>query len=351
MTEKDLNYVIGVLKGEEAEPPSDWFVVLGFLQSHRIEGLFYNRAKKQGIILPKKAEKLLSETFMRQKRRVEFVRGYIRELSQAMSENGADYIFLKGSVLSNLSEENSVYQDGERISNDIDLLVKPDGIGAAEKALQVLGYQQGEYEKESGKIRAYTRLEIVKRRMNRGEAAPFIKLTGDPEIPFVEADINFSLGNTPGAGLPLLEAMLQTSQKYCGHVRMQVPNDEMFFMHLIMHQYKESELYFTVERGKDLDLYKLADIYYLYKGEKFEREKLYKISEEFETKKEVGAVLWQVGEVFSDEKLRKYAENFGTEQPKVLDYEGKKQYKWATGIRKRITTFDTRKYLKEEAGK
>ena len=132
MTERELQYITDILKGQEPRKQrEDWYGLLGFLQSHRIGGLFYNRAKIQGIPLPKRAVRLLRESFERQKRRTEFLRGYIAELSAALQEAGAECVFLKGSVLSNLSD-NEIYADGERSSNDIDLLAEPSCVGEIE---------------------------------------------------------------------------------------------------------------------------------------------------------------------------------------------------------------------------
>lgn len=348
MTERELQYITDILKGQEPqEQPEDWYRVLGFLQCHRVAGLFYNRAKKQSIPLPKRAEKLLRNTFEGQKRRVEFMRGYIAELSAALQEAGAGCVFLKGSVLSNLSD-NEIYADGERSSNDIDLLAKPSCIGEIEKVLRELGYVQGEYSAEEKTVRPYTRLEIVKRRMNRGEAAPFIKRTGNTEIPFIEVDINFSLGNTPNDGQELLAEMVGSGLTYKGKVPLCVPGEEMFFLHLILHQYKESCLYFMAERGKELDLYKLADIYYLIKAEAFDKKKAVEIANQYQIIDRLGAVLQQVGEVFEDDAILTEAQKYGIEQPDVVDYERKRRYEWTVPIRERICSYSALKYLRQK---
>ena len=348
MTKRELQYITDILKGQEPQKqPEDWYGLLGFLQSHRIAGLFYNRAKRQGIPLPKRADKLLRESFERQKRRVEFMRGYIAELSAALQEAGAGCVFLKGSVLSNLSD-NEIYADGERSSNDIDLLTKPSCIGEIEKVLRELGYVQGEYSAEEKTIRPYTRLEIVKRRMNRGEVAPFIKRTDNAEIPFIEVDINFSLGNTPGDGQELLAEMIETGLDYKGKVPLCVPGEEMFFLHLILHQYKESCLYFMAERGKELDLYKLADIYYLIKAEAFDQKKAVEIANQYQIIDRLGTVLQQVGEVFEDDAILTEAQKYGIEQPDVVDYERKRRYEWTVPIRERICSYSALKYLRQK---
>ena len=61
MTGQDLKYVVSVLKDEKTNGAPDWYAVLGFLSCHRIAGLFYKHAKKCGLELPKKAEKILKE--------------------------------------------------------------------------------------------------------------------------------------------------------------------------------------------------------------------------------------------------------------------------------------------------
>ena len=213
--------------------------------------------------------------------------------------------------------------------------------------LRDLGYMQGEYDRLRGGFCAFSRREVVTRRMNRGETAPFIKLTDDPEIPFVEADINFSLGSTPDEGRELLAEMIESGRQYKGRVPLRVPEEELFFLHLILHQYKESSLYFMAERGKELDLYKLADIYYLWKASAFDAEKLQSIVQRYGIGEKLGAVLWQVGEVFDDSALRSTAEEYGAVQPYVLDYTAKKRYLYAVPVRERMCAFDATHFLRE----
>lgn len=347
MKEQDLQYIIKILKGEEPhEQPSDWYSLLGFLQCHRIAGLFYSRALKMGLPLSKRAEKQLSEIFERQKRRVKFMRKYISELSDVLQKRKAECVFLKGSVLTNLSDF-AIYSDGERSFNDIDLLVEPGKIEDIESVLRHLGYVQGKYDAEEKTIKPYTRLEIVKRRMNRGEVAPFVRLTGCEEIPFVEVDINFSLGNTPHEEQKLLAEMVGTGMIYEGKVCLRVPNDEMFFLHLILHQYKESCSYFMVERGKELELYKLADIYFLFNPDALDKRRCEKVVSYYHLEDKYGAVLEQVGEIFNDEEIKNYADRFYRHQPEIINYEKKRKYSWMASIRERLCAFDSVKYLQD----
>lgn len=348
MTEKDLECVISVLKEKKVAKKADWYSVLGFLFFHRLAGLFYSRAKKQDLAFPKKIEKILQETFLKQQRKVVFMRKQLKEITERLSQAGARYMLLKGSVLCNIAEEDvNIYQDGERVSNDIDLLVKSDEIASVGKLLYELGFVQGRYISEDDTIQEFSRLEIVKRRLNRGEVAPFVKKTGDKEFPFIEVDVNFSLGNTPSEGQKLLEEMIDSARTYKGKVKMSVPMEELFFLHLIMHQYKESRLFFMVDRAKDLDLYKLADIYYLFHSGVLDFQRLYKLVEKHGLQQQTGSVLKQVGEAFFDEKIIGYAKKFECEPPTVIDYERKKEYGWQADVRKRLCAADSKKYLKE----
>ena len=348
MTGQDLKYVVSVLKDEKTNGAPDWYAVLGFLSCHRIAGLFYKHAKKCGLELPKKAEKILKETYERQRRKVVFMRKELATITLKLSEMQVPYMLLKGSVLTNLGEDDIViYADGERSSNDIDLLSLPESITPISKTLRELGFIQGVYDRNSDAIKEFSRTEIIKRRMNRGEVAPFVKKTGNTEFPFIEVDINFSLGNTPSEGSALLREMIENSVEYNGKVPMKVPDGALFFLHLIMHQYKESCLLFMVEHSKDLDLYKLADIYYLLKADILDYERLEMLVKKFLLNQEIGTVLKQVGEIFADDEIVDYAKKFGNVEPFVVDYENKKKYKWTEIVAKRLCSLDSRKYLIE----
>lgn len=348
MTEKDLDYVVSVLKGEKTSVIPDWFSVMGFLIGNRIGGLFYNRAKSVGIFLPKKIETLLADIFNRQKRRVCLMREYLKIISERLKCTGVEYSFLKGSVLCNISFNNgNLYVDGERTSNDIDILVEQSGLSEINRSLADIGFIQGKYDAENNKIEEFSRLEIINRRLNRGEVAPFIKLTGNSEIPFIEIDVNFSLGNTPTEGKEVLSLILRYARDYGGKLDLRVADKELFFLHLIMHQYKESCVYFMVERSKDLDFYKLADIYYYVKADILDWDVLKRIIKDYQLEQQTGTVLWQVGEAFADENILNLSETFSRNQPRVIDYGRKKKYEWSVGIRKRICEFNNAKYLKE----
>ena len=81
MSDESLNYIFKILKGIKPLEEPEWFSILGFLSLHRIEGLFYKKALELDIFLPLKVKKNLKKSFDRQKRRVEFMKDYVEELS------------------------------------------------------------------------------------------------------------------------------------------------------------------------------------------------------------------------------------------------------------------------------
>lgn len=348
ISQDNINYIIKVLKCDEPQIEPDWYETLGFLFCHKIAGLFYNKSVTLGLKLPKKLDFILRDAFEKQKRSVVCKREYIKKISEALKQSGAKHVFLKGSVLANAKfDTKRIYMDGERVSNDIDILVGPTEITAVSDVLRDLNFIQGIYDRNKREIFEFSRMEIIKRRMTRGEVAPFVKITDNAEFPFVEIDINFSLGNTPEDGQELLRAIIQTASYRKGEADIYSPNNEMFFAHLIMHQYKESCLYFMVQRSKELDLYKLADMYYLLKNNVIDLNMLDGIIKRYEIENQAGAVLEQVGEVFNDDRILQLAREYGGKQPPVIDYENKKQYVWQTDVRSRLCKFSAIDLLKE----
>lgn len=347
MTDTSLNYIFKILKGLIPTEEPDWFSVLGFLSLHRIEGLFYKKVTALGIILPLKVNKVLKTAFDRQKRRVEFLREQVNEISSTLVSHNVEHVLLKGSVFANSTNELAIYVDGERSSNDIDILVKPDKITDLSNHLKKLGYIQGIFDETTNSIIPFSRKEVLSRRMNRGEVAPFIKLTKNAEVPFIEIDINFSLGNTPNEFNELLGRMIDNRVLSKGKFDFYALDLEMFFIHLIMHQYKESCLYFMVSRSKDIDIYKLADIYYLIKRKSFNVMKLNEIVKSFRLDEQFGAVLNQVAMAFDDEEIFVMANAYKVINPTIIDYNNKKNYCFNVGIRSRLKVFNSINYLEE----
>ena len=167
------------------------------------------------------------------------------------------YALLKGAYLV------SLYPEGLRTSNDIDILVNESDLSVVEKLLKLSGFLQGNI--RNGIFAPASRAEIVSSRMNRGETVPFIKEIGLPGMTYLEIDINFSLdfkakqeNDAVAALLGCTQPLIETGN---GNLFTLCPAD--FLLHLCCHLYKEAATYAWVEMERDLSLYKFADLYLL----------------------------------------------------------------------------------------
>ncbi len=378
MHKKELKFVLNILKDNktETEKNLDWYWITGFCELNKISGYFYNNLKKQNIVIPQSAERKLNEILRKNKYRNVIMRDYIQELSDELRVKGIRYAFLKGSVLSNINFQfgeravtcmtknetirekyiqqatKSFYEDGERISNDIDILVSQKDISLLENLLKKMGFKQGYYDWNAEKTVELSRKEIISRRMNRGETAPFIKEINNQILPFIEVDINFSLGYAPASNKNMLTDIFENAINYSGKIigglKSLMADD--FFLHLILHQYKESVLYSMVMRNKDSELYKYLDLYLFIKRGYIDIFSLYTKVKKYGIEEAVYSVFSDMAEIFSDAALSECAEIFKSDKPvirKVIDPPTGRTFIWDNQLGDRIDVFNKTVFLKE----
>ena len=373
----ELNFVLNVLQDKPSIPEKslDWYWILGFLELNKIGGYFFNKIKESGIKIPQSAERKLSQVLKMQSERNRFMRKYIQDISDELRYEKLRFAFLKGSVLSNtnfrfseksfscmtLSEDREqtyrrqagepFYGEGERVSNDIDLLVEQKDISAISEVLKNMGFVQGYYDFRENKIVALPRTEILSRRMNRGETAPFVVATDHPSVPFIEVDINFSLDYLPNSHEDMLHAILKETIGYAGNISSGIRSlrADDFFLHLIMHQYKESILYSMVQRNKDAELYKLLDIYLFIKRGYIELSGLYNKVKKYGLEQPIYSIMRSISELFTDFHFSDYASMF---QPKdgedeVIEPPTGRRFVWEKPLSERINFFNKGQFLRE----
>lgn len=346
----EIKFIAGVLTGGEPHCAADfdWYYILGFLELHKIAGVFFCRAAEKNIKIPTAVLRKLQEIFNGQEYRVRLMRKWIEDISYELDCAKLDYVFLKGSVLAHTDFcGKEAYSDGERVSNDIDILVRSSCVTEVANALKNMGFKQGFWDFKSGQFNPLSRAEIVSRRMNRGETAPFIALTENERVPFIEVDVNFSVDYLPTGQERLVEAMLSNKKRYYGKMQSGLygSSPEWFFIHLILHQYKESVLYFMAERGKEADLYKLFDIYLLLNNGAVNLETVNNISVVYGLTDRVCAVLQSVQKTFGCE-IPEWAKAEQRE-PRVVMPAENREFEWTAPIDERIEKFNRLPYLKE----
>lgn len=306
MLKEDLQFALSVLKGTRPQSAvSDWFAVLGFLELNKVAGYFYNRARDLQLELPQRVGRRLAQIYRQQVERNRRMDEQIRAVSDVLRTCGVPYAFIKGAVLRHAdfspgqADARPLYAAGERVSNDVDVLIAPSAIGKVSAALRAAGFVNGYYDFAAERIVELPRAEVLARRMNRGETAPFLRPLPGAELPFIEIDVNFALGYLPTGDGELTARLLANATDYAGAdgpLRSLAPYD--FFLHLVLHQYKESVLYSMVVRGKDAEVYKLLDLYLFLRRGYIEPEKFADYAVQTGTAQQAYAVLRSVERVF-----------------------------------------------------
>jgi hypothetical protein len=368
MKKSDLNFVLNVLqekKSAKVPPQTDWYNVLGFLELHRISGPFYHAAKKLNITLPQQVLRKLKSVIYVQAQRNQKLHMYASKLSDGLREREIKHAFLKGSILNNaylyydglvsphayLREGNEygikakIYEPGDRISNDIDILIAPESITQTDKVLKELGFTQGYWDFYKDNIVPLSRHEIISRRMNRGETAPYLQKSETAVLPFIEIDVNFSLDYLPTGNEDLSSVMLDSIRHHSNGLHSM--SILFFFIHLLLHQYKEMTVLSMVKRNKDTELYKYLDIYKIVKAGLIEWQRFLATIRKYGIETECLSVLKNTTEIFDTLKidLPDGAQSF------VIDPENNnKKYGWTKPIRERLLYFNSARFLSGGGG-
>ena len=244
-----MKTALALLNGETPDCSQiDWYEFSGFCDFHRIAGYL---ADKLPAGVPPQVRRHFDLQRACQALRQQTLSDAAAEIEKALTEKGLSHAFLKGSALCG-----ECYAAGERDSNDVDLLILPEDAGGAGKTLEALGYVQGRV--EAGEIVPFSRAEIVSRRMNRGETAPYVRRAETALAPFVEIDLNFSPDELPASDPRVVREFLSRSRPNARGLTVLSDVDSLIF--LCTHLYKEATVLSMVRRYKDLELYKYLDL-------------------------------------------------------------------------------------------
>jgi len=350
MYKKDLNFIIDIIKDKSTKHTvNDWYSLLGFIETNKLSGYILNKLKRKKLEIPKLIYSSLYNTYSLQKVRNNVLRKFINKISYELEINNINHAFLKGSILSNCSFDNKtpIYKLGERTSNDIDILINPKDLGKLEKILEKLHFKQGYYDYFKEKVILFDRKEIISRRMNRNETAPWVLKTTNTIVPFIEIDINFSTSNLSNDN-KLTDKLLSNTVCYKSidnnYIRTLEKYD--FIIHLILHAYKELTNKFQVDRHKDIQLYKFLDLYLLLSKD-IDLNELLKLVKEYHVEYETFVIFYKLYEIFDLSSFMSFCFSFDYESlPLIIqDFENKELFVFKDTINERLLHFDNRKSL------
>ncbi|MGW4794904.1 nucleotidyltransferase family protein [Nonomuraea sp. NPDC004297] len=111
------------------------------------------------------------------------------EVTGALRADGVRCAATKGMIL-----ESTVYAGaGERMLGDIDLMVAPADRERAAGVIRELGFTPAYVDKSAGRVRSFTRAQLIGYRLDPDHLPAFIRPTGDPVVPHVPLDVACSL--------------------------------------------------------------------------------------------------------------------------------------------------------------
>ena len=231
-------------------------VILGQLLYNRMGGVAYYTLKECRLLdaVPREFRNALKDSYNVGIEKASSFSVCLDQICEALHTADFDYALLKGAYL------NSIYPEGLRTSNDVDILIERKNLSAICKLLKRCGYTQGNI--RNGEFVPASRTEIVSSMMNRGETVPFIKEVDLPKLRFCEIDLNFSMDYKPTQDSEIMTDFL-TDSMCAGKPGMKILSKTDFLIHLCLHIYKEATVMAWVNMHRDMSLYKFCDIYVL----------------------------------------------------------------------------------------
>ncbi|MCI8793035.1 MAG: nucleotidyltransferase family protein [Eubacterium sp.] len=231
----------------------DWDRFLGLVINHRVNGVICKRCKDiRGV--PYVLRRALDYMLLSQRVRNHYHKNEIHKLFLVMEEKEINYAFLKGAVLNAI-----YYEDGERISNDTDILVDVKDLDKIIRLCTSIGYVQGHIEND--RLIKATKKDILFSRLNTYETVPFIKKIDNDYVNFHIFDINFRLGNDDMEKMSpfMLQGTKIVSKE---NIVLRTMPVEKFLIYLCIHLFREAVMVYKIVQGTDLVLYKFMDIHH-----------------------------------------------------------------------------------------
>lgn len=336
------------VQGLFCTPGFNWHEFLGISMINRVNGVVYMNIKDmEGI--PIYVKYFLEIAYLEQKERTRIHGDEIIKVSKIFEENGIRHVFLKGSVLNTI-----IYNPGDRISNDTDIMVHVEDLENTVKLLKEEGYIQGDVVDE--KLIPATKKEILFARLNTYEIVPLNKPIDERYLPFHEVDVNFRLGNdaTQEESTKLLDNTVVLEEN--GYRIRTLPMEE-FLMFLCVHHYREAVMVFKIAQGNDLTLYKFMDIHHLLssRGEDIDWEKLREKVAKMNRQKDVYYTLFYAEQLYPGTISEEHLNLFKPDDVSFLDeYRGKDNsnevYTWKMDFVHRVFSYDRQIEAMENIG-
>jgi hypothetical protein len=179
------------------------------------------------------------------------------EIIAVLKEPGVRVACTKGIVL-----EQTLYDGkGQRPIGDIDFMINPEDGKTVTAVMHDLGFEHGYLDQSTGKIKSFTRRDLIGYSLNPDHLAPFFKNLDDPLLMHVHADFACSLTWTQCRyQIPVSEALADLKSVAVPGGVLPCLNLHYQFIFTLLHLLREAWVLNWVDLGQDVNLIKFADV-------------------------------------------------------------------------------------------
>ena len=244
------------------------------------------------------------------------------------------YALVKGAALSKRAYGETYYRN----FGDIDLLIERKNSNEVKNILLEDGFIQGKV--IDGRIKPFTREEIIFQSSQSHQTAPFVKELKNSVVDHVNIDLNYDIywGEiNPRADMS--DFLNDTKIENINGVNFKGLNKELDFIFLCLHHYKHlNSIYLITEGSINLSLF--CDIYYYLKNNKLDIDTLLAYAKSINAENYIYYCAYYTAKIFGESLISDVMEAFYSDEgSRLVDCYGlndKERKKWNVGFNERL---------------
>jgi hypothetical protein len=216
--------------------------------------------------IPKSLKKHLQTVLDLNRAKTTIFRDEAAKIVKVLNEPNVRFVGTKGIVF-----ESTLYEgNGSRYMNDMDFMITPSQKDTVKSVISQLGYQTGEFDWSSGKVKSHSRKDMMTYQLNPDHLPASAKLIDNPIIRCVHIDFANSLTWTRSPfDVPVETALAEISyQSIPGYQDIQMPcfSPTFQFIFTILHLFREAWFERWLNWKQDVNLSKFADVIRLWRA-------------------------------------------------------------------------------------
>lgn len=271
----------------------DWGILLEqALRQKMLPLLAFELTSSQiGEFIPQRVRMHLRTVLDLSRHEIVIFRREAATIVNALDKQGVRCVGTKG-----IAFESTLYEgNGSRYMADIDFMISFEARDIVTPIMSDFGYETGIFDWQTGKIKPYSRKDIITYQLNPDHLPVFAKLTEDPVIRCVHVDFANSLTWTRSPfDIPVEIALAEISYQpipNCPDIEMPHFTPIFQFIFTILHLFREAWFEKWLDWEQDVNLIKFGDVVRLWRNNQkiLNSEQFVRVLEEFEI---MDPVLW-----------------------------------------------------------